>query len=266
MKNFLILFIICSIIFLAEKKINFAYSFKNSYFDLKDLESEIKKKEKEISLLEDQISKIKLNLFYLKKLMVYILIKEKNIENSFLTFGKSEDYFNLRKNYLIFSNLYYSFYKDLVKKKKALQQLNELYNKKIAENKRLKELYYKEIAMKEKVNITDSKPIVREDKQKKVLIYDPITRGILQEGKYKNKLQVGTPVYAPLEGVVKKISFFEGILSLTLENNKCYAFLSGFSILNVTLGDRVKAKEKIGEVGFSEDEYNFNYEVFCSSK
>ncbi len=137
------------------------------------LESEIIKIEKELNLLQKDLFSMKQNLLSLKKLIVFNRIKDRILQSSFFTFEKNKSYFDLRKNFLLYSNLYYALYNDLIKKEKELQNLTFLYKKKLEENKKLKEKYYEELLKKKKENIIESKFILTENRKEKFLFMIP---------------------------------------------------------------------------------------------
>lgn len=253
--NTLLTFFLLIIIFISS-----AYSKEN----LKELQNEILLLENDLNLTLENLKIMKENIIYLKRLIVFTLIKEKIFKNNFIFFDDSEEYFELRKKFLIYSKLYHIFYKDLLKKDENYQKLKQAYYKKLEESKMLKQKYYEELINTKNQKISQEKIVSSINKTQDFIIFDPITGEAIKEGKYRKKLKVGTSVFSPFEGVIKKIGFFEGVLSVTIENNRCFALLSGVSVLNSSLGEKVKAKEKIGEVGFSEESYNFYYEIYCS--
>lgn len=260
MKKFLLISLITFLLLLNNISVISVHSEQN----LKELQNEILNIEKDLNLIQEKLKILKENLFYTKRLIVFTLIKEKILKSNFIFFDTSEEYFELRKKFLLYSNLYYTFYNNLIKKEENYQKLNLLYHKKLEESKKLKEKLYEKLINTKNQENPQEKNITSINKTQKFIIFDPITGKAIKEGKYKKKIQVGTPVFSPFDGVIKKIGFFDGILSITVENNKCYALLSGFSVLSIFLGEAVKAKEKLGEVGFSEESYNFYYEIYCS--
>ncbi len=254
MKNFLVILFLAIFLLSLFNDLLFS-SYHNENID--ELSKEILKIESELNQIQEKLKLTKENLFNIKKLIALALIKEKILKNNLVFFNNDKEWFELRKKISLYSHLYLSLYNELLKKEKIYQNLTLLYQKKIEVNKKLKEKYYTKLV--EKGNFT-----IFKNKISSSIFYDPLTGEIIKEGKYKKKVQIGTPVLSPIDGIAKKIGVFDGILSITIENDKCFAFLSGFSIVNISLGERIKAKEKIGEVGFSEDNYNFYYEIYCS--
>lgn len=260
MKIFSTIFWIIFILFFYVETALSSLSNKNP----KELEKEIQTIERELNSLQENLKIIREKIFYVKKIIAFTIIKGEILKRNLSFFDKEKDYFNLRKKYLLYSNLYQALYNDLVKKEKEIQKLTLIYQKKIEENKRLKAKYYEELVKKE----TLIKTGVHSSPQKipKIEIYDPITGKLAKEGSFKKRVPIGTPIFSPFRGKVKKIGFFEGTLSVAIENDKCYALLSGLSLIHVSPGEEIVARKIIGEVGFSEGDYNFYYEIFCSSK
>jgi len=241
------------------------FLFPLSSFSLKDqnLENEIRRLEKELYKINEDIQKNKDIMKNVKRLLILSLIKENLLKDSFLDTEKEESYFNLRERYIFYLSVYNNFKERYQKKERELQKLKALYENKIEESKKVKNKYYQEV-LQAKNNQNHGEIQNKEGIAAKVAkIFDPLKGYPIKEGTYREKVPPGTPVLSPLSGKVKSIKFFEGSLSVKIENERCFGLLSGLSLLKVSLGEEVNAKEAIGEVGYSEGDFNLYYEIWC---
>ena len=95
-------------------------------------------------------------------------------------------------------------------------------------------------------------------------ILNPITLEKTKEGQHKIVLKEKRKVYAPISGIVDKITFTQGVLSLKIKNEKCLSYVWGLSILSVSPGQKVKLGEIIGETEEPlEKDFQFVYEILC---
>jgi acetyl/propionyl-CoA carboxylase alpha subunit len=95
-------------------------------------------------------------------------------------------------------------------------------------------------------------------------IVNPITLEKTKEGQHRIVLKGKRKVYAPISGIVDKITFTQGVLGLKIKNEKCLSYVWGLSILSVSPGQKVKLGEIIGETEEPlEKDFQFVFEVFC---
>jgi len=228
--------------------------------------NEIANLEKTLSLLEKELYQINQKLvntdkklFQIKRLFVYYLIKEKFFEKTLLIQQFEQDYLQNLKNFYILKSYLNWLLTQYKKEKTNLINLKISYEKKLSESLKLKKEYIKIIANN---NLSEEKFSQKTAKFDNIIL-DPLSGEPIKEGSYRRKINPGEMVKAPISGYVKNIKVEEGTISIKIENEKCMAFLSGFSTIKVTPGEVVKALNPIGEVGFSEGEYNFYYEIWC---
>lgn len=233
---------------------NIEYNLKNLEIKLYNLDQELKTKEKNLS---------KITQTYLLTLIKTNLIKE----NLFFIDEESKYYENKEK-YEVLIKIYENILIRLKKEIKNLHDQERKYRIALEENKKLKESYYREkIKVGLNTEIKETKENIiqtnTENIKKGFFLLDPITEKSISPGKFKRQIQPGTPIKAPFSGIVKKISFTHNSLTLTLENKQCFAFISGFSIIKVNLGEEVRAKQILGEASYSEEGENLYFEIFC---
>jgi len=217
--------------------------------------------EKEIMLIQKYLKEIKKEEegnehFYNKTKNELSKIINLNI------FFESKERKNLRKEKISNKDLI----KKLMKYNFILYQKIKINLSKAKENKQL--LYAKLIKLKEiyAKRKGESTPEGRSE-MVKILdnrILNPITLEKTKEGQHRIVLKEKRKVYAPISGIVDKISFTQGVLGLKLKNEKCSSYVWGLSILSVSPGQKVKLGEIIGETEEPlEKDFQFVYEVFC---
>lgn len=205
---------------------------------------EIKKEEKKNKYLykktQNELSKI-INLYIFLESKERKSLGRERISNKYLTKKLMEYYFNLYQNLKI--NL-----------SKAEENKQLLY----AKLTKLKEIYAKR---KEK-NVSEGRTSKVEIMDS--IILNPITLEKAKEGRHRIVLKEKRKVYAPISGIVDKITFTQGVLGLKIKNEKCLSYVWGLSILSVSPGQKVKLGEIIGETEEPlEKDFQFVYEVFC---
>jgi len=222
--------------------------------------------EKTISLLEKELYQINQKLvntdkklFQIKRLFVYYFIKEKFFEKTLLIQQFEQDYLQNLKNFYILKSYLNWLLTQYKKEKTNLMNLKISYEKKLNESLKLKQEYIKTIANNNLNEKNFPQKLVKSDN----MILDPLSGRPIKEGSYRRKINPGEMVKTPISGYVKNIKVKEGTISIKIENDKCMALLSGFSTIKVTPGEFVRALNTIGEVGYSEGEYNFYYEIWC---
>jgi acetyl/propionyl-CoA carboxylase alpha subunit len=205
---------------------------------------EIKKEEKKNKYLykktQNELSKI-INLYIFLESKERKNLGKERISNKYLTKKLIEYYFNLYQNIKI----------NLLKTEENKQLL-------YAKLTKLKEIYAKRKVestpegRSEMVKILDNR------------ILNPITLEKAKEGRHRIVLKEKRKVYAPISGIVDKITFTQGVLGLKIKNEKCLSSVWGLSILSVSPGQKVKLGEIIGETEepLGKD-FQFVYEVFC---
>jgi hypothetical protein len=226
--------------------------------------------ENRIKLLEiklynlNQVLKLKEEkLNHIKRIYVLSLIKANIIKENISFLNEREDYYKNKERYELLMKVNKKIQKKLEDEINEIKRLKRYYEARLEENKKLKEVYYTE-KMKVTSYSKDNLPKRDSGKDKgKPLLFDPITEVIISPGKFKRKVRPGTVIKAPFSGIVKKISFIQNSFTLTLENQQCLAFISGFSLIKVNLGEEVRAKEILGEASHSEEPENIYFELFC---
>jgi len=214
-----------------------------------------------------------------------IMLIEKHLKEIKKEEEKNEHFYNKTKNELSkIINLYIFFEskerknlrKEKISNKDLTKKLME-YNFFLCENikinlskaKENKQLLYakltklKEIYAKRKGELTpEGRPDVVKILDNRIL--NPITLEKTKEGQHRIVLKEKRKVYAPISGIVDKITFTQGVLGLKIKNEKCSSYLWGLSILSVSPGQNVKLGEIIGETEEPlEKDFQFVYEVFC---
>jgi len=208
--------------------------------DLKEIKKEEEKNEYFYNKTKNELSKI-INLYIFFKSKERKNLKKERISSKYLTQKLMEYNFNFYQN--IKTNL-----------SKAKENKQLLY----AKLTKLKEIYAKRKgectpeSRPEMVKIMDNR------------IINPITLEKAKEGQHRIVLKEKRKVYAPISGIVDKITFTQGVLGLKIKNEKCSSYVWGLSILSVSPGQNVKLGEIIGETEEPlEKDFQFVYEVFC---
>jgi biotin carboxyl carrier protein len=228
---------------------------------LKTLETILYNLDQELKVKEKKLTKI-------KQTYLLSLIKSNLIKENMIFIDEENRYYDNIEKYELLIKVHKNILKILENEIKRLQDQKIQYRRKLEENKKLKETYHQE---KVKEAFNTEKKVLNEhhiktnsdDIQKTSFLFDPITEKSISTGKFKRHVQPGTPIKAPISGIVKKISFLNNSLTLTLENKQCFAFISGFSIIKVNLGEEVRAKQVLGEASYSEEAENLYFEIFC---
>ncbi len=228
---------------------------------LKTLETILYNLDQELKVKEKKLTKI-------KQTYLLSLIKSNLIKENMIFIDEENRYYDNIEKYELLIKVQENILKILENEIKRLQDQKIQYRRKLEENKKLKETYHQE---KVKEAFNTGKKVLNEhhiktnsdDIQKTSYLFDPITEKSISTGKFKRHVQPGTPIKAPISGIVKKISFLNNSLTLTLENKQCFAFISGFSIIKVNLGEEVRAKQVLGEASYSEEAENLYFEIFC---
>jgi acetyl/propionyl-CoA carboxylase alpha subunit len=205
---------------------------------------EIKKEEKKNKYLykktQNELSKI-INLYIFLESKERKSLGRERISNKYLTKKLME--YNLK----LYQNL-------KINLSKAEENKQLLY----AKLTKLKEIY----AERKEKNISEGRTSKVEIMDS--IILNPITLEKTKEGQHRIVLKEKRKVYAPISGIVDKITFTQGVLSLKIKNEKCLSSVWGLSILSVSPGQNVKLGEIIGETEepLGKD-FQFVYEVFC---
>jgi len=217
--------------------------------------------EKKIMLIEKYLKEIKKE----EEENEYFYNKTKNelskIINLYI-FIESKERNNLRKEKI--SN------KDLTKK---LMEYNFILYQNIKINlskaKENKQLLYAKLTKLKEIYAKRKGESTPEGRSEMVKILDnrilnPITLEKTKEGQHRIILKEKRKVYAPISGIVDKITFTQGVLGLKIKNEECSSYVWGLSILSVRPGQKVKLGEIIGETEEPlEKDFQFVYEVFC---
>jgi F0F1-type ATP synthase membrane subunit b/b' len=205
---------------------------------------EIKKEEEEneyfYNKTKNELSKI-INLYIFFESKERKNLKKERISNKYLTQKLMEYNFNFYQN--IKTNL-----------SKAKENKQLLY----AKLTKLKEIY----AKKKGEAIPEGRPEFVKIMDNRIV--NPITLEKAKEGQHRIVLKEKRKVFAPISGIVDKITFTQGVLGLKIKNEKCSSYVWGLSILSVSPGQNVKLGEIIGETEEPlEKDFQFVYEVFC---
>lgn len=207
---------------------------------LKEIKKEEEKNEHFYNKTKNELSKI-INLYIFFESKERKNLRKEKISNKDLT-KKLMEY-----NFILYQNI-----KTNLSKAKENKQL--LY----AKLTKLKEIYAKRKGestpqgRSEMVKILDNR------------ILNPITLEKTKEGQHRIVLKEKRKVYAPISGIVDKITFTQGVLGLKIKNEECSSYVWGLSILSVSPGQKVKLGEIIGETEEPlEKDFQFVYEVFC---
>ena len=205
---------------------------------------EIKKEEEEneyfYNKTKNELSKI-INLYIFFKSKERKNLKKERISNKYLTQKLMEYNFNFYQN--IKTNF-----------SKAKENKQLLY----AKLTKLKEIY----AKRKGESTPEGRPEMVKIMDNRII--NPITLEKTKEGQHRIVLKEKRKVYAPISGIVDKITFTQGVLGLKIKNEKCSSYVWGLSILSVSPGQNVKLGEIIGETEEPlEKDFQFVYEVFC---
>lgn len=234
--------------------------FPNNVFSKNTLiENEIKDIERNLYQVEKEIKNNDKVLSQLKILMITVYVKMMITRSNFFSLDNESKYHALREKYELYRILYNNLKNRIAKKERELKEIKKDYQSKLENLSKKRRLYAEQILSKEEhINFNQTQ------KSPSTFIFDPITGKASSPGKYSTKVPPGTEIKAPIGGIVKKINFTLDTFTVVLENPNCFARVSGLSILRVSLGEEIKARQTIGESGFSEGENNLFFEVSCS--
>ncbi len=232
------------------------------------IENRIKLLEIKLYNLNQELRLKEERLKYIKRIYVLSLIKGGLLRENISFIGAEENYHKNKERYELLKKVNENIQKKLEAEINEIKRLKRYYEARLEENKKLKEIYYtekmkgssysKDIPLKDNLLKRDSREV-----KGRPPLYDPITEGVITPGKFKRKVRSGANIKAPLSGIVKKISFIQNSFTITLENQQCFAFISGFSLIKVNLGEEVRAKQVLGEASHSEEPENIYFEIFC---
>lgn len=207
---------------------------------LKEIKKEEEKNEYFYNKTKNELSKI-INLYIFFKSKERKNLKKERISSKYLTQKLMEYNFNFYQN--IKTNL-----------SKAKENKQLLY----AKLTKLKEIY----AKRKGESTPEGRPEMVKIMDNRII--NPITLEKAKEGQHRIVLKEKRKVYAPISGIVDKITFTQGVLGLKIKNEKCSSYVWGLSILSVSPGQNVKLGEIIGETEEPlEKDFQFVYEVFC---
>lgn len=239
-----------------------------SIFAQNAIENRIKLLEIKLYNLNQELKLKEEKLNHIKRIYVLSLIKANIIKENIFFVNERQDYYKNKERYELLIKVNEKIQKKLEDEINEIKRLKRYYEARLEENKKLKEVYYtekmkvtsysKDTSLKDNLLKRDS----GEAKGKPPLL-DPITEVVISQGKFKRKVRPGTAIKAPFSGIVKKISFIQNSFTLTLENQQCLAFISGFSLIKVNLGEEVRVKQILGEASHSEEPENIYFELFC---
>jgi len=218
MKFRISLFLLSLLIFTAiygslsiAKDINNILKYKNEQLN------ELERKKKELKALKEGLLKIYLAL-YVKKLY----------KNDISEFLKSSDYLFFLEEGEMFKFIEKALLRKLIKITEEEKELDMAYSKILKDIEKLK----------------------NEEKMRglKALAVNPINGEPIKEGKHYLKVKEPISILAPIDGIVRRISYKASEVNVIIEGKKCTASLSGLDEIIVNVGDQIVKKQTIGKI------------------